>query len=285
MVMQANLAIGNTHTVDLMKMVRRSLQTIRTLLVGGSEGEETTAQIQQLEQLEQLLLDQEARLDAINRVLEEFNYSVSHELFAPLRRISGFTREIKQRYGEDIDVDGVHCLNNILESSQQMNSLIDALMQLSQLGHVELHRVQVDLSEVARGVADELTLSEPQRQVAISITPKLQASGDPCLLKIGLRKLLENAWKFTGRTGNALIEFGAFDVEAGKVFYVRDNGAGFEMADYDRLFHPFQRLHDCTLFTGNGIGLTAVKRIIERHGGKIWAEGARDQGATFYFTL
>lgn len=283
--MQANLAIGNTHTVDLMKMVRRSLQTIRSLLVGGSEGEETIAQIQQLEQLEQLLLDQEARLDAIDRVLEEFNYSVSHELFAPLRRISGFTREIKQRYGENIELDGVNCLNNILESSQQMNSLIDALMQLSQLGHVELHPVQVDLSEVARGVADELTLGEPQRQVAISITPNLQALGDPCLLKIGLRKLLDNAWKFTSHTGNALIEFGAFDVEAGKVFYVRDNGAGFEMAEYDRLFHPFQRLHDCTLFNGNGIGLTAVKRIIERHGGKIWAEGARDQGATFYFTL
>ena len=285
--MPGNFMANATRAVDLMKMVHSSLHAIRNMLVGGTQTEDSKLHVQQLEQLEQLLLDQAARLDAINKVLEEFNYSVAHELFAPLRRISGFTQEIKLRCSNLMDVDGVRRLDNILESSHQMNELIDALMQLSRVNHVELQPGTVELSQIASGIAEELSLSEPQRPVVFNIKPQLRATGDQNLLKIAVRKLLENAWKFTEHTGKAVIEFGVLELESdsGQVFYVRDNGAGFDMSEYGRLFHPFQRLHDSALFPGNGIGLTAVKRIIERHGGSIWAEGAPEQGATFYFTI
>jgi light-regulated signal transduction histidine kinase (bacteriophytochrome) len=283
--MPGTFMLNAAYTVDLMQMVHSSLDTIRNMLGGGTQTEETRSQIEQLEQLEQLLVDQATKLDAINKVLEEFNYSVAHELFAPLRRISGFTREIKQHCANDIDLDGVNCLNNILESSQQMNELIDALMQLSRLSHVEMQREPVDLSEIASGIANELSLSAPQRSAVFTIKPQLAATGDACLLKIAMWKLFDNAWKYTAHTETALIEFGAFELDSGQVFYVRDNGVGFDMAECGRLFHPFQRLHDTTLFPGNGIGLSAAKRIIDSHGGRIWAEGAAEQGATFYFTL
>lgn len=283
--MSGAIMLNPHYTFDLVRIVRSSLETLRNMLRAGTQTDETGSQIEQLEQLEQLLLDQAARLDAINKVLEEFNYSVAHELFAPLRRISGFTREIKQRCAGEMDMEGVDCLDSILESSQQMNELIDALMQLSRLSHVELSPGTVDLSEVASGIADELSLSTPKRAAVFSITPHKCATGDGTLLRIVLRKLLENAWKYTAPTETALIEFGACDVEGVQAFYVRDNGIGFDMAEYGRLFHPFQHLHDTALFPGNGIGLTTAKRIIDRHGGRVWAEGAPGQGATFYFTL
>lgn len=277
--------ISDNVSVGLMKIVRSTLESIRAMLEDGTQTEETRAQIQQLEQLEQLLMDQAARLDAINAVLEEFNYSVAHELFAPLRRISGFTREVKQRCADELDVDGLNNLDSILESTQQMNELIDALMQLSRVSHLELQQVSVDLSEIASAIADELSLTAPQRSVVFCIKPHLRVTGDASMLKIALRKLFDNAWKFTSQREAAQIEFGATEVDSGQAFYVRDNGAGFDMAESGRLFHPFQHLHDAALFPGNGIGLTAVKRIIGRHGGRVWAEGAPKHGATFYFTL
>jgi light-regulated signal transduction histidine kinase (bacteriophytochrome) len=272
-------------TANLIAMVRASLETIRKMLIGGRQSEETNAQVKQLELLEQLLMDQDARLESINRVLEEFNYSVAHELCAPLRRISGFTREIKLRCAEDLDADGNNCLDNILESSQQMNELIDALMQISRLSHVELQRATVDLSVLADEIADELSLSMPERAAVFAIQPRIHTTGDPSLLKVALRKLFGNAWKYTTREVPAIIEFGALELPDGQAFFVRDNGVGFEMSDSGRLFHPFQRLHDPEKFTGYGVGLTTVKRIIDRHGGRVWAEGAPEKGATFYFTI
>lgn len=283
--MSETLMLTNNKSVDLMKTVRSSLESIRNMLGDETENEETRGHIQQLEQLEQLLMDQAARLDSINKVLEEFNYSVAHELFAPLRRISGFTQEIKRHCVEEIDIEGVKKLDSILECTQQMNELIDALMQLSKLTHVELQPESVDLSQIATSIAEELTLCAPSRRVVFAIKPKLCVTGDASLLKVALRKLIDNAWKYTVNTESPLIEFGAVDLVSEQVFFVRDNGIGFEMADYSRLFHPFQRLHDAPLYPGNGIGLTAVKRIIDRHGGRIWAEGTREKGATFYFTL
>jgi light-regulated signal transduction histidine kinase (bacteriophytochrome) len=283
--MSGALMVNDTCAVDLVEMVRSSLQSIRDILSGEAQTEETSSRIEQLEQLEQLLMDQAARLDAIDTVLEEFNYSVAHELFAPLRRISGFTREIKQRCADKMDADGINSLDSIMECSRQMNELIEALMQLSRMSHVDLQPVTSDLSEMASAIADELSLSSPQRPVVFSIKPQLRATGDANLLKIALQKLLDNAWKYTARTEAAVIEFGALEMESKKVFYVRDNGVGFDMAEQGKLFHPFQRLHDAEMFQGSGIGLTTVKRIIERHGGRIWAESARDQGAAFYFTL
>ena len=176
--MSGAIMLNPHYTFDLVRIVRSSLETLRNMLRAGTQTDETGSQIEQLEQLEQLLLDQAARLDAINKVLEEFNYSVAHELFAPLRRISGFTREIKQRCAEEMDIEGVDCLDSILESSQQMNELIDALMQLSRLAHVELFPTTLDLSEIASGIADELSLSAPKRAAVFSITPHKCATGD-----------------------------------------------------------------------------------------------------------
>lgn len=230
-------------------------------------------------------MDQDARLDSINRVLEEFNYSVAHELCAPLRRISGFTREIMLRCAGELDLDGLNCLKHILESSQQMNELIDALMQISRLSHVELQQGPVNLSDIATEIAQELRDSEPERAAVFAIQPQLRSTADASLIKIAMRKLLSNAWKYSTREEPAIIEFGAVEVANGKAFFVRDNGVGFDMTDCGRLFHPFQRLHDATTYAGNGIGLTTVKRIIDRHGGRVWAEGERERGATFFFTL
>lgn len=283
--MPETIVLDDKHTAGVVRVVRSSLETIRNLLGDGADNEETMAQIIQLEQLEQLLMDQAARLDAINKVLEEFNYSVAHELFAPLRRISGFTQEIKSRFSDDLDPTGMSTLDGILESAQQMNELIDALMQLSRMSHLEIQPETVDLSGIANEIVQELSLKEPQRQVAFSTSSPLEATADATLLAVALRKLLENAWKYTRHSDPAQIAMGETFADGKRVFYVRDNGIGFDMADYGRLFHPFQRLHDVNLYPGNGIGLTAVKRIIDRHHGLIWAEGASGKGATFYFTL
>jgi len=272
-------------TANLIAMVRSSLETVRKMLVGGRQSEETNAQVRQLELLEQLLLDQDARLDSINRVLEEFNYSVAHELCAPLRRIRGFTREVMLHCADDLDPDGLSCLSHILESSQQMNELIDALMQISRLSHVELQRTSVDLSVIVGEIADDLCKSVPERAAVFAIQPRVLATGDVGLLKLALRKLVGNAWKYTTLEAPAIIEFGAIELANGQAFFVRDNGVGFDMSESARLFHPFQRLHNPEEYSGFGIGLTIVKRIIDRHGGRVWAEGVRNKGAAFFFTL
>lgn len=276
----------STQPTELMEQVRRSLKTMRNI-VGNETAltEEREEQLQQLERLEQLLIDQEAKLDGVNKVLEEFNYSVSHELFAPLRRISGFTREIQHRYGNQLDMEGIGQLNEILDSSQQMNDLIEALIQVSRLPHADLQIARVDLTEIATAIANELKQKSPRRRVEFAIRARVEARGDACLLKMVMRRLLENAWRFTAPRENGRIEFGECSIEGQQVFYVRDNGVGFDMADYDRLFRPFQRLHDRGTFPGNGLGLIAVKRIIDRHGGRVWAEALPERGATFYFTL
>lgn len=270
-------------TASLITQVRDSLHQVRALLGAGVQTETTCRQILQLELLEQLLLDQDARLDAINRVLEEFNYTVAHELCAPLRRISGFTRELRQRWSEILEPEGATRLEQILESAQQMNELIDALLQISRLAHVELQPVPLNLSALAQEVAEEFRQGAPQRQVDLTIQPALTATGDPTLIKIALRKLFSNAWKYTTGRSPAVIEFGASP--DGKAFLVRDNGVGFDPADAARLFHPFQHLHDNDRLAGYGIGLTCVRRIIERHRGRIWAWGIPGKGAIFYFTL
>jgi len=272
-------------TENLIATVRSSLQNVRKLLASGLQSDDTQAQLGQLQILEQLLLDQDARLDAINRVLEEFNYSVAHELCAPLRRISGFTREIKLRCGNVLQPEGMDCLEKILESSQQMNELIDALMQISRLSHAELQRVPLSLSQMATEIVDEWKANQTERAVLCVIQPQLAATGDAPLMRLALRKLFDNAWKYTAQMAPAIIEFGNKEYSDGQAFFVRDNGVGFDMSDSCRLFHPFQRLHDPRQFPGNGIGLTTAKRIIDLHGGRIWAEGAPNQGATFYFTI
>jgi PAS domain S-box-containing protein len=225
-------------------------------------------------------------LSQVNQELEAFAYSVSHDLRAPLRSIDGFSRALMERYEGQLDETGRDYLRRVRRAATRMGELIDAILKISRLGRAEVRREQVDLSRMAVEVIDELRAGEPGREITIRIVPGLWALGDATLLRTLLGNLFGNAWKFTRGREQALIEFGAVDRPNGDTeFYVRDNGAGFSQAYVDKLFRPFQRLHSQDEFSGHGIGLASVKRIIERHGGHIRAEGREGEGAVFYFTL
>jgi len=231
------------------------------------------------------LLSHVRQLEAANKEMEAFSYSVSHDLRSPLRGITGFARMLQEDYGEKLDAKGLHYLEMIEKASIHMNELIDALLGLSRVTQAEMQQQTVDLSALARSIAENLQSSEPARQVDFIIAEGLVATGDPRLMKVVLENLLNNAWKFTGETPKARIELGVQDSDRGQVFFVRDNGVGFDMKYADKLFGAFKRLHGANEFPGTGIGLATVLRIINRHGGRIWAESAVDQGAAFYFTL
>ncbi len=232
-----------------------------------------------------------AALEAANKELEAFSYSVSHDLRAPLRALNGFSQALLSQYGPQLDAQGRHYLERIQASAQRMGDLIDDLLTLSRITRREMTRQPVDLSALAREIAAELQAREPQRQAEFNIADGLTTEGDPHLLRIALENLLGNAWKFTGKREQTFIEFGkiergrAGDSLSPHTFFVRDNGAGFDMAYAGKLFAPFQRLHGLEEFPGTGIGLATVQRIVARHGGRVWAEAAVEQGATFYFTL
>jgi signal transduction histidine kinase len=240
-----------------------------------SEQQHLVAQLQQ----------RSAQLEAANKELESFSYSVSHDLRAPLRSIDGFSQALLEDYGETLDAPGRHYLQRVRAATQRMAQLIDDLLSLARVTRSELHREAVDLSMLARSITAELQQREPQRQVECAIVEGVVAQGDRRLLQVVLENLLGNAWKFTGVHPCAHIEFGALTHEGQVAYYVRDDGAGFDMTYAGKLFGAFQRLHAMTEFSGNGIGLATVQRVIHRHGGRIWAEGAVEQGATFYFTL
>lgn len=224
-------------------------------------------------------------LEAANRELESFSYSVSHDLRAPLRSIDGFSQALLDDYAGSIDERGKRYLNHVREAAQEMGQLIDDLLQLSRVTRGDLRRAEIDLSEPAEAIAGQLSASDPTRRVDWEIAAGLVVEGDRRLLRILLENLLANAWKFTRKREDARIEVGC-RVEGGTaVYFVRDNGAGFDMQYVDKLFGPFQRLHASDEFEGTGIGLATAQRIVHRHGGRIWAEGAVDQGAMFSFTL
>lgn len=223
--------------------------------------------------------------DVANRELEAFSYSVSHDLRAPLRAIDGFSQALLDDYQNLLDDTGADYLRRVRGATQRMAQLIDDLLKLSRLTRGELNIGEVDLSGLARGVAAELQKSQPGRRVTFRIAAGLSARCDPSMLKVVLENLLGNAWKFTGKKEGATIEFGATEAGGTAAYFVRDNGAGFDMTYADKLFATFQRLHLEKEFPGTGIGLSLVQRIIRRHGGSVWAEGAVGQGATLYFTL
>lgn len=225
-------------------------------------------------------------LSQANQELESFAYSVSHDLRAPLRSIDGFSRVLLERYGDQLDEAGRGYLRRVRKAAMRMGELIEAILQISRVGRAELRRETVDLSRMATEILDDLAAGEPGRDVVARVVPDLEATGDATLLRNLLGNLLGNAWKFTRGREHAVIEFGAVDHPDGEMeFYVRDNGAGFSQAYVDKLFRPFQRLHSQEEFSGHGIGLASVRRIIERHGGHIRAEGREGEGAVFYFTL
>jgi PAS domain S-box-containing protein len=237
-------------------------------------------------ELEQRVVDRTAQLQAANRELETFSYSVSHDLRAPLRSIDGFSQALLEDYGGALDAQGRDYLTRIRAAAQRMADLIDALLGLSRVTRAELSREAIDVTAMAHTIAADLQRDEPSRQVEFVIAEGLTASGDARLLRVALDNLLGNAWKFSAKQSQARIEVGRLtQPDDVRVFFVRDNGAGFEMAYADKLFGAFQRLHRPSEFHGTGIGLATVQRIIHRHGGRIWAEGEVGQGATFYFTL
>ncbi|TMQ04416.1 MAG: response regulator [Deltaproteobacteria bacterium] len=220
-----------------------------------------------------------------NRELEAFSYSVSHDLRAPLRTISAFTHAIIEDFGERVDDKARDHIRRVLSATSRMSDLIDALLELSRISRTPIGRHRVDLSQLASIAVDELVRREPARAVGVEITPGLIVDADGRLMRILLDNLLGNAWKFTSRADPARIEVGREPHSGDAVYFVRDNGAGFDMSQADRLFTPFQRLHSDGEFSGTGIGLATVRRIIERHGGKIWAEGSIGCGAKISFTV
>jgi PAS domain S-box-containing protein len=220
-----------------------------------------------------------------NRELETFSYSVAHDLRAPLRSIDGFSQALLEDHVEDLDVTGRTYLTFIRESAHHMAQLIDDLLGLSRITRGKLRCEAVDLSDLARVASRRFQAGQPDRRVDVLIQDGLKDQGDPRLLAIVLDNLVGNAWKFTGKRTDARIEFGASAENGELVYFMRDNGAGFEMALADNLFGVFQRLHSASEFEGTGVGLATVKRVVARHGGRVWAEGAVDRGASFYFTL
>jgi signal transduction histidine kinase len=224
-------------------------------------------------------------LERANRELEAFSYSVSHDLRAPLRAIDGFSKALLSMHAAQLDDQGKNYLNRVRTATQRMGSLIDDLLNLSRISRGELRREQVDITRLARGVAEDLRRHYSTSAVSIEIEPGLQAAADPRLLSVVLENLLGNAWKFTSKQAAPRVSVGKQQNGSQTVFYVRDNGAGFDMAYSDNLFRPFQRLHSQSEFEGSGIGLATVQRVINRHTGRVWAEGAVGAGATFYFTL
>jgi len=236
-------------------------------------------------QLEQRVVERTAQLEAANKELEAFSYSVSHDLRTPLRSIDGFSQALLEDYTDKLDATGQNYLHRVRLATQRMGQLIDDLLNLSRMTRSEMRREAVNLSKMAQMIATELQKTQPERLVEFVIAPGLVANGDARLLRIVLENLLGNAWKFTGKHPHARIEFGLAEYDGKPAYFVRDDGTGLDMAYANKLFGAFQRLHAITEFEGTGIGLATVQRIIHRHNGHIYAIGAVEQGATFYFTL
>ena len=226
-----------------------------------------------------------ARLLSIHKELESFSYSVSHDLRAPLRSLDGFSKFLLRDYNDKLDERGKDFLNRIRKASQRMGELIDELLKLSRVTRSELIREPTDLSKLAYAIENELKKADPKRRVKFHIKDGLVVNGDKVLLRQVMVNLIGNAWKYTGKSTNAKIEFGATQRDGERAYFVQDNGSGFDMTYANKLFDAFQRLHSTDEFEGIGIGLAIVKRIINRHGGRVWGEGKVNEGATFYFNL
>jgi len=238
-----------------------------------------------VQKLNEDLRQRAAQLEAANKELEAFSYSVSHDLRAPLRSIDGFSHVLLEDYGDQIPDEGRGYLERVRAAAQRMAVLIDDLLNLSRVTRTAVQPKFINLSKMAEEIVEGLRENQPDRRVEFSITPDLMVEADPNLIHIVLENLLSNAWKFTSKREQATIEFGQKAHVKERTFYVRDNGVGFNMEYADKLFGVFQRLHSVSEFPGTGVGLATVQRIISIHGGHIWAESAEGKGTTFYFTL
>lgn len=252
------------------------------LTIRARQLEETNCELEAtVEQLESVNME----LETANKELEAFSYTVSHDLRNPLSNINGLAQVIQELFGKKLEPQCLEFVGKIHRETLRMNRLIDTLIRFARISRCELVPETVDLSAIAMEIAAELRLAEPHRQASFCIGNDLAAHGDPRLLRLALENLLGNAWKYTGTKEKTAIEFGAINQNGSNVFFVRDNGIGFDMAHADRLFLPFERLESNSSFRGEGIGLATVARIVQRHGGRVWAEGEKGEGATFYFSL
>jgi len=251
-----------------------------------TERKKTERQIARMnDELENKVVERTKMLQIANKELEAFSYSVSHDLRAPLRSIDGFSQALIEDYGDALDSTATNYLNRVRSAAQRMSTLIDDMIKLAKVSRTELSKKRINLSDIARTIAKNLSDLEPDRDAEFVIQPNMSVLGDENLMKVVLQNLLENAWKFTSKEEKTRIEVGSKSKDNDIVYYVRDNGAGFDMNYAKKLFTPFQRLHKETDFPGTGIGLSTVQRIVHRHLGKIWAEGAPGEGAEFCFTL
>lgn len=282
-VAEERLVAAHEEQRRLLKEADRSRMALLSLVEDKNEAE---AEIKKLNAgLEEHVRDRTAKLRIANKELEAFSYSVSHDLRTPLRAMNGFATALLDEYGRNLDEKATHYLERIQESSIKMGQLINDLLGLAQISRSEFSRVNVDLSAIATRVACGLKDAEPGRNVAFVIAPGLKVLGDARLLEILMENLLGNAWKYSGKRAESRIQVGSEELGGQTVFFVKDNGVGFDMTYVDKLFMPFQRLHRVDEFPGTGIGLVTVHRIVARHGGRIWPEAEIDSGATFYFTL
>jgi PAS domain S-box-containing protein len=258
---------------------------IESLKVGTERLRFAIIDITERRKVEETLAQQKIDLEAINKELEAFSYSVSHDLRAPLRSIDGFSRALLEDYADKLDAQGKDYLRRTQKSVEKMGELIEGMLSLSQIVRQEVMLQTVNLSKMVKEITATLKETQPERKAKFIVAPGIKAHGDPRLIHIVLENLLNNAWKFTGKTKKAQIEFGVVQRDGKLTYFVCDNGAGFDMKYVARLFQPFQRLHSVKEYPGTGIGLATIRRIIHRHGGHIWAEGEAGKGATFYFTL
>jgi light-regulated signal transduction histidine kinase (bacteriophytochrome) len=235
--------------------------------------------------LERRVAERTAQLEEANKELESFSHSVSHDLRAPLRTVRSFSRILLTQYADRLDLPGKEYLDRVIGASGRMGELIEDLLNLSRVARGPIRKRRINMTRLAESVAAELQRSEPKRKVTFLIQENLKVSADLRLLKIVLENLLGNAWKFTSKHTTAIIEVGMMKQNGNSVYFIRDDGAGFDVAYADKLFGPFRRFHSTKEFSGTGIGLATVQRIIHRHGGKIWAESEMGRGAIFYFTI
>jgi PAS domain S-box-containing protein len=271
---------------ELRRLLDASDRSGKALLSVIEDQMEAKEKLRQLNQdLEERVRQRTALLTAANQELEAFSYSVSHDLRAPLRALDGFSSALLDDNGEQLDDQGKHFLNRIMEASQRMGNLINDLLNLSRITRVEFSRQEVDLSLISQNIVKELNSTNPEKQAKVELSDNMLVNGDASLLRIALENLINNAFKFSSKCEQPVIRIGEMEQSGERVFFVRDNGVGFNMDYADKLFIPFQRLHSMQEYPGTGIGLVTVKRIITRHGGRLWPESEVGVGTTFYFTL